>query len=85
MRRCKSLAIILFLALATPVVGLAAKEEVIVLKGGQKAVVVESKIYFLDASGKRVFAPPGKYQTPDGRTIFVIDGNGNYQRIHERW
>ena len=85
MRKWRTLAVVLFLALAAPVAGLAAKDKLIVLKGGQKAVVVESKIYFLDASGKRVFAPPGKYQTPDGKTIFIIDGNANFQRIHERW
>lgn len=84
MRRGKLIAIILLLALVIPVVTLAATDEVIVFKGGQKAVVVENKIYFLDPAGKRVSAAPGRYQTPDG-TTFIIDNTGNYQRMHERW
>ena len=85
MQRGKSLVMILLLALAIPAAGIAAKDEVIVLKGGQKAVVVENKVYFLDASGKRFIASPGKYRTPDGMTVLIIDVQGNFQRIHERW
>ena len=84
MRRGKLLAIILLVALVIPVVSLASKDEVIVFKDGQKAIVVENKIYFLDPAGKRFFAAPGRYQTPDG-TFFIVDNNGNYQRGHERW
>jgi hypothetical protein len=84
MRRGKLLAIILLVALVIPVVSIAANDEVIVFKGGQKAVVVENKIYFLDPAGKRVSAAPGRYQTPDG-SIFIVDNTGNYQRGHERW
>jgi hypothetical protein len=84
MRKGKLLVAILLLALVIPVVTLAATDEVIVFKGGQKAVVVENKIFFLDPVGKRVSVAPGRYQTPDG-AIIIVDNNGNFQRMHERW
>jgi len=49
-------------------------EDVYYLKDGSRAVIAERLLIVYPPNSKRFFAPPGKYQTRDGRHTIVVTG-----------
>jgi hypothetical protein len=53
------------------------------LKDGTRAVIIEKQLVLFDLNSKRTFAPPGNYETRDGRYIIVVKKT-NHAVVMER-
>ena len=54
--------------------GVAFAQDVLFLKDGTRAVVVEKRLVLLGPGTKRTIAPKGKYPTADGKYLIVVTG-----------
>ena len=55
-----------------------------VLMNGSRAVIIEKKLVLISRDGKESFAPPGNYETRDGRYTIVVGGKGVVVRDHTK-
>ena len=55
-----------------------------VLVGGGRAVIEGKQLILIDMNSRRSVAPPGKYDTRDGRYSIVVKGNEMVIRDHTK-
>jgi hypothetical protein len=55
-----------------------------VLVGGARGILEGKKLILIDRDSKRSIAPPGRYDTRDGRYSIIVDSNEIVIRDHTR-
>lgn len=50
------------------------------LNDGSRAVIVKTELILVQGKGKRSIAPPGHYETRDGRYTFIVRRNEVFVR-----
>jgi len=74
--------ILCFSLFFTPLVSLAGAEYT--LRDGTRAVIMERQLILIGQDARRTVAPPGRYETRDGRYSIIVKGNEIVIRDHTK-